>query len=61
MAINDWPTEERPREKLLQKGPHLLSDAELLAILLCTGTHGKSAVDVAAIPEQIRQLEKTIT
>ena len=47
MAINDWPAAERPREKLLQRGPQALSDAELLAILLRTGTRGKTAVDVA--------------
>jgi DNA repair protein RadC len=38
---------ERPREKLLHKGPQSLSDAELLAILLRTGTAGMSAVDLA--------------
>jgi DNA repair protein RadC len=47
MAIRDWPTEERPREKLLTKGAAALSDAELLAILLRTGTRGRSAVDLA--------------
>jgi len=47
MAINDWPTDDRPREKLLAKGPGSLSDAELLAIFLRTGTLGKSAVDLA--------------
>lgn len=47
MAITDWPREERPREKLLQKGPAALSDAELLAIFLRTGTRGKTAVDLA--------------
>lgn len=47
MAIKDWPAEERPREKLLQKGAAALTDAELLAIFLRTGTHGKSAVDLA--------------
>ena len=47
MAITDWPSEERPREKLLQKGPAALSDAELLAIFLRTGTRGKTAVDLA--------------
>ncbi|PCJ29553.1 MAG: hypothetical protein COA90_11365, partial [Gammaproteobacteria bacterium] len=31
MAIKDWPTDERPREKLLQHGAQILSDAELLA------------------------------
>lgn len=47
MAINHWPAEERPREKLLQRGAAALSDAELLAIFLRTGTRGKSAVDLA--------------
>ena len=47
MPINHWPKLERPREKLLARGPSALSDAELLAILLRTGTRGKTAVDVA--------------
>jgi len=47
MAITDWPTLERPREKLLHFGPRALSDAELLAIFLRTGVRGKSAVDLA--------------
>ena len=47
MAITDWPIEERPREKLLQRGPQSLSDAELLAIFLRTGVRGKTAVDLA--------------
>ncbi len=47
MAIRDWPVDERPREKLLQKGAEALSDAELLAIFLRTGVKGKSAVDLA--------------
>lgn len=47
MAINSWPQAERPREKLLQRGPQALSDAELLAILLRTGARGKTAVDLA--------------
>ena len=34
MAITDWPEGERPREKLLARGPEALSDAELLAIFL---------------------------
>jgi len=49
MAITDWPAEERPREKLLQKGAEVLSDAELLAIFLRTGTRGYSAVDLARL------------
>lgn len=47
MAITDWPTQERPRERLLEQGAHALSDAELLAIFLRTGMSGKSAVDLA--------------
>jgi DNA repair protein RadC len=47
MPITDWPRNERPREKLLSRGPHVLSDAELLAIFLRTGTNGKTAVDLA--------------
>ena len=44
--ITQWPADERPREKLIRSGPGTLSDAELLAIFLRTGTKGKSAVDV---------------
>ena len=44
MAITDWPTDERPREKLLLRGASALSDAELLAIFLRTGVAGKTAV-----------------
>jgi DNA repair protein RadC len=47
MAITEWPADERPREKLLGKGPQALTDAELLAIFLRTGVSGKSAVDLA--------------
>ncbi len=47
MSITDWPVDERPREKLLQRGVSALSDAELLAIFLRTGVVGKSAVDLA--------------
>lgn len=47
MAIKDWPIQERPREKLLNRGPSALSDAELLAILFRTGVKGKTALDLA--------------
>jgi len=46
-AINNWPKEDRPREKLLKNGEHVLSKSELLAILLRTGVKGESAVDLA--------------
>ena len=47
MAISDWAVNDRPRERLLEKGPQALSDTELVAILLRTGVRGKSAVDLA--------------
>lgn len=47
MTIKDWPDQERPREKMLAQGATVLSDAELLAIFLRTGTQGHSAVDLA--------------
>jgi DNA repair protein RadC len=47
MSIRDWPEGDRPREKLLQLGPSVLTEAELLAILLRTGVRGQSALDVA--------------
>lgn len=47
MTIKNWPACERPREKLIARGPAALSDAELLAIFLRTGCKGLSAVDLA--------------
>jgi len=46
-GITYWPESERPRERLLTKGPDALSDAQLLAILLRTGRRDSSAVQVA--------------
>lgn len=46
-SINNWPEEDRPREKLLKKGEHALSNSELLAIILRTGIKGQSAIDLA--------------
>ncbi len=46
LKITDWAVEDRPREKLTQKGTANLSDAELLAILISSGTKNKSAVDL---------------
>lgn len=46
MSIRDWPSEERPREKLLACGAAVLSQAELLAILLGSGVRGASALDM---------------
>jgi DNA repair protein RadC len=47
MGIRDWPENERPREKLLARGPSALSDAELLALFLGSGTGGEDAVACA--------------
>jgi DNA repair protein RadC len=47
MAISHWPSAEKPREKLINRGAAALSDAELLAIFLRTGFAGCSAVDLA--------------
>ena len=46
-SIKDWAEDDRPREKLLQKGSGALSNAELIAILINTGTASQSAVDIA--------------
>ncbi|MCK5214592.1 MAG: hypothetical protein KAR05_04495 [Candidatus Omnitrophica bacterium] len=46
-GISSWPADDRPREKLLKKGERSLSNSELLAILLRTGTPGVSAIDLA--------------
>ena len=46
-GIKTWPEDDRPREKLLKKGAGALSNSELLAILLRTGTNGTSAIDLA--------------
>ncbi len=46
-SIIHWPKDDRPREKLLQKGEKTLSNSELLAIILRTGTKGHSAVDLS--------------
>jgi len=47
LSIKDWAEEDRPREKLLLKGKASLSDAELIAILLGSGTVSMSAVELA--------------
>lgn len=47
VPIREWPKSARPREKLRDQGARALSDAELLAILLRSGTRGRSAIDLA--------------
>lgn len=46
-SIKQWAIDDRPREKLLAKGPAVLSNSELLAILILNGSGGKSAVELA--------------
>lgn len=48
-GIKSWPSDDRPREKLLKKGANTLSNSELLAILLRTGVKGSSAIDLARL------------
>ena len=55
-GIKNWPEDDRPREKLFKNGEHTLSNTELIAILLGTGTAGKSAIDLA---RQVLQKFKT--
>ena len=46
-SIKSWAEEDRPREKLMLKGKASLSEAELIAILIGSGTPSMSAVDLA--------------
>lgn len=47
LSIKNWAEDERPREKMLQKGGASLSDAELLGILISSGTRERSAIGLA--------------
>ncbi|MFA3782979.1 DNA repair protein RadC [Melioribacteraceae bacterium 4301-Me] len=47
MRVKELPSDDRPREKLILRGPQSLNDAELLAIILRTGTKGKSVITLA--------------
>src|SRR6218665_553737 len=47
MALKDLPADARPREKLLARGPGALSNTELLALLLRTGTAGRGVLAMA--------------
>ena len=44
--INRWPVRERPRERLIESGVEVLSEAELLAVLLRSGVRGKDALQL---------------
>ena len=58
VKIRELPEEDRPREKLLQRGASALTDRELLAILLRTGVKGANAVEVGG---QLLQKHKTLS
>ena len=47
LTLKEWADEDKPREKMLDKGKKSLTNAELIAILLRSGRQGKSAVDMA--------------
>ena len=47
LSIKDWAEEDRPREKLLTLGERVLSDAELIAILIGSGSRNQSAVELS--------------
>ena len=47
MSISQWPIDDRPREKLLLKGKSVLTNAELIAILIGSGNRKQSAVELA--------------
>jgi len=47
LTIRDWAEDDRPREKMLHKGSQILSDAELLAILIASGNKDESAVELS--------------
>lgn len=47
LTIKDWAIEDRPREKLLKKGVQSLSDAEIIALLIGSGTRNESAVELS--------------
>lgn len=46
-GIKTWAEEDRPREKLMEKGRHMLTEAELIAILIGTGTKSESALELS--------------
>ena len=46
-SVKNWSVDDRPREKMLAKGAEVLSNSELLAIMINNGTKSKSAVDLA--------------
>lgn len=47
LSIKNWSDDDKPREKLVQKGKSILSDAELVAILIGSGSRNESAVELS--------------
>ncbi len=47
LSIKNWSDDDKPREKLVQKGKSVLSDAELIAILIGSGSKNESAVELS--------------
>ena len=47
LRLKDWPPDERPRERLHARGVEILSDAELIAVLIGSGSRGATALDLA--------------
>jgi DNA repair protein RadC len=47
LSIKEWADDDKPREKMISKGVYALSDSELLAILISTGSGKESALDLA--------------
>ena len=63
LSIKNWKEDERPREKLIQNGASVLSDSELIAIIIRSGTAKKDAVEISrdllqAADNSIQRLEK---
>ncbi|MBT5231042.1 MAG: DNA repair protein RadC [Methylococcales bacterium] len=62
MAISTWPEQAQPREKLITRGSESLTDAELLAIFLRTGTRDRNAVELASdLLQKFGGLHKLLT
>jgi len=62
-SIKNWADDDRPREKLVQKGSFVLSDAELIAILIGSGSRNESAVELskrilASVDNNLNELGK---
>jgi len=55
LNINQWAQEDRPREKMERLGAEALSNAELLAILIGSGSTKESAVDLKTSDERLQQ------